>query len=202
VPPQGGRKHPEQQYIQLDTSNILFICGGTFVGLEDIIRRRIGRSRIGFADAGQTTATAADERETEKLLAQVQPDDLIEFGMIPEFIGRLPVIAPLAPLTVDAMVNVLTEPKNALIKQYQYQFGLEGAKLTFTDKALRAIARKAMARKTGARGLRGVMEEIMSELLYELPDSSSNGVDYTIDEDDVMNIKKLGQLRTRRKESA
>jgi ATP-dependent Clp protease ATP-binding subunit ClpX len=199
VPPQGGRKHPEQQYIQMDTSNILFICGGTFVGLEDIIRRRIGRSRIGFAEMHGHEGDAAD---VEAVLGQVQPDDLIEYGMIPEFVGRLPVIAPLMPLTEEAMINVLTEPKNALIKQYQYQFGLEGAKLTFTDKALRAIARKALARKTGARGLRGVLEEVMLDMLYDLPDANAQGVEYIIDEHEVAGRRKLSEVRTRRKESA
>ncbi|MBA4039266.1 MAG: ATP-dependent Clp protease ATP-binding subunit ClpX [Planctomyces sp.] len=199
VPPQGGRKHPEQQYIQLDTSNILFICGGTFVGLEDIIRRRLGRARIGFT----TAEAAADEAtQTEQLLAGVQPDDLIEFGMIPEFVGRLPVIAPLMPLTVDAMINVLTEPKNALIKQYQHLFALEGASLTFTPAALQSIARQALIRKTGARGLRGVMEEVMIDLLYELPEAKPTGSEFTIDEHHVTARPRLADLRVRRKESA
>ncbi len=199
VPPQGGRKHPEQQYIQLDTSNILFICGGTFVGLEDIIRRRVGRSRIGFTEVADTRT---QDSESEQLLQQVQPDDLVEFGMIPEFIGRLPVIAPLSPLTEDVLVNILTEPKNAVIKQYQYQFSLEGAKLTFTKKALHAIARKALERKTGARGLRGVLEEMMLDLMYELPEAKAQGVEYIIDEADVNAKRKLGEIKTRRKESA
>ncbi|HZW08135.1 MAG TPA: ATP-dependent Clp protease ATP-binding subunit ClpX [Phycisphaerales bacterium] len=199
VPPQGGRKHPEQQYIQLDTSNILFICGGTFVGLEDIIRRRVGRSRIGFTEVADTRT---QDSESEQLLQQVQPDDLVEFGMIPEFIGRLPVMAPLSPLTEEVLVNILTEPKNAVIKQYQYHFGLEGAKLTFTKKALHAIARKALERKTGARGLRGVLEEMMLDLMYELPEAKANGVEYIIDEGDVNAKRKLGEIKTRRKESA
>jgi ATP-dependent Clp protease ATP-binding subunit ClpX len=198
VPPQGGRKHPEQQYIQLDTSNILFICGGTFVGLEDIIRRRVGKSRIGFVDADETT----NEQEVEQLLAQVQPDDLIEFGMIPEFVGRLPVLAPLMPLTEAAMINILTEPKNALIRQYQYLFELEGAKLTFTDSALRAIAQRALKRETGARGLRAVMEEIMLDLMYDLPDANARGAEFVIDEDDVLNKRKLAELRVPAKASA
>jgi ATP-dependent Clp protease ATP-binding subunit ClpX len=200
VPPQGGRKHPEQQYIQVDTSNVLFICGGTFVGLEDIIRRRIGKARIGFT---LPDASAGDEAsQSEVLLTQVQPDDLVEFGMIPEFVGRLPVLAPLMPLTLDAMISVLTEPKNALVKQYQHLFSLEGASLTFTLPALRAIARKALERQTGARGLRAVMEEIMIELMYELPDANARGVEFIIDEGDVHVRRTLAELRTRRKESA
>lgn len=201
VPPQGGRKHPEQQYIQLDTSNILFICGGTFVGLEDIIRRRIGKARIGFTDA-TGSAGKSTEAETEALLTAVQPDDLCEFGMIPEFVGRLPVIAPLMPLTLDTMIHVLTEPKNSLVKQYQHLFSLEGGKLTFTPAALKAIAHKALTRQTGARGLRAVMEEIMLDLMYDLPDADASGVEYIIDEADVRVKKKLADLRTRRKESA
>ncbi len=200
VPPQGGRKHPEQQYIQVDTSHILFICGGTFVGLEDIIRRRVGRSRIGFATEASTPRGESAERE--QLLTQVQPEDLIEFGMIPEFIGRLPVIAPLVPLTVDAMVNILTEPKNALIRQYQHLFALEDAKLTFTDGALRAIAEKAAKRDTGARGLRAVMEELMIHLMYELPEHDNTGCEYVIDEAAVRAPRRLADLRAKRKESA
>jgi ATP-dependent Clp protease ATP-binding subunit ClpX len=200
VPPQGGRKHPEQQYIQIDTSNILFICGGTFVGLEEIIRRRVGKSRIGFT----ADADAVDE-ETRRaeLLAQVTPEDLIEFGMIPEFVGRLPVLAPLTPLTLDAMVSILTEPRNALVRQYQHMFSLEGAKLRFTDGALRLIAQKAMRRDTGARGLRGVMEEIMVDLLFELPDMSKEGAEFLIDEGAVMRPRStLADLRVKRKETA
>lgn len=203
VPPQGGRKHPEQQYIQLDTSNILFICGGTFVGLEDIIRRRVGKSRIGFT---ATHDTGDEETRRGELLAQVTPEDLIEFGMIPEFVGRLPVLAPLVPLTLDAMVSILTEPRNALVRQYQHMFSLEGCKLRFTDGALRAIAQKAMKRDTGARGLRGVMEEIMVDLLFELPDavaSAKEGAEFVIDEASVLHPGRgLNDLRVKRKETA
>jgi ATP-dependent Clp protease ATP-binding subunit ClpX len=200
VPPQGGRKHPEQQYIQMDTSNILFICGGAFVGLEEIIRRRVGKSRIGFASSGETFANK--EHEAAALLRQVQPDDLIQFGMIPEFVGRLPVVAPLEPLTIEAMINVLTQPKNAIIKQYQHQFSLEGAKLGFTDEALKAIAGKALARQTGARGLRAVMEETMLDLMYDLPEANASGVEYTIEEKHIGKKPKLTDLRSRRRESA
>jgi ATP-dependent Clp protease ATP-binding subunit ClpX len=199
VPPQGGRKHPEQQYIQLDTTNVLFICGGTFVGLEDIIRRRIGKARIGFTDL----RTEADEvQEAGAILLQAQPDDLVEFGMIPEFVGRLPVIAPLMPMTLDTMMHVLTEPKNALVKQYQHLFKVEGAALRFTDGALKAIAEKALKRQTGARGLRAVMEEIMLGLMYELPESDSKNAEYVIDERDVAGKPKLADLRVKRKETA
>src|SRR3984957_1814959 len=153
VPPQGGRKHPEQQYIQVDTTNILFICGGTFVGLEKIISRRVGRGSFGFGG----TDTARDLRLGE-LLAQVTSDDLLEFGMIPEFIGRLPVIAPLDPLDEDSLVRILTEPRNALTRQYQKLFEMEGAGLEFTPQALNVIAKMAKDRDTGARGLRSIVE--------------------------------------------
>ncbi len=201
VPPQGGRKHPEQQYIQLDTTNILFICGGTFVGLEEIIRRRLGRTKIGFHSTGQVRTTSETE-EAGEVLAQVTPDDLIEFGMIPEFVGRLPIIAPLMPLTVDALVSILTEPKNALVRQYQHLFGLEGAKLTFTDDALRKVARRAVKRDTGARALRAVMEEIMLSLMYQLPELDNDGAHYVITEDAIENPRELQALRVKRKESA
>jgi ATP-dependent Clp protease ATP-binding subunit ClpX len=200
VPPQGGRKHPEQQYIQLDTTHILFICGGTFVGIEDIIRRRIGKKRIGFSVSQQALQEADQERA--QVLAQVTADDLIEFGMIPEFVGRLPVIAPLMPLTLDAMVNILTEPKNALVRQYAHLFSIEGAKLTFTDEALRAIAAKAMKRDTGARALRAVLEELMINLMYELPEMDNQGAEYVIDAIDVAKPRRLADLRVKRAQSA
>src|SRR5580693_1334755 len=165
VPPQGGRKHPEQQYIQVDTTNILFICGGTFVGVEDIIARRLGKKTIGFG------ATAEHrERQLGELLSKVTSDDLIEFGMIPEFIGRLPVLAPLDPLDEDSLGRILTEPRNALVRQYQKLFEMEGAELEFDPSALREIARLAKERDTGARGLRSIVEDIMLDIQYELPD--------------------------------
>ncbi|MFA6045424.1 MAG: ATP-dependent Clp protease ATP-binding subunit ClpX [Phycisphaerales bacterium] len=199
VPPQGGRKHPEQQYIQVDTTNILFICGGTFTGLEEIIRRRLGQTRIGFTEQH----TQVEETvETANLLQQVSPDDLIEFGMIPEFVGRLPVLAPMVPLTVEALVNILTEPKNAIVRQFQHLFSLENAKLTFTDGALRRIAEKALKRDTGARALRGVMEEIMLNLMFELPDHRHEGAEYVIDERAVNGRPKLNELMVKRKETA
>jgi ATP-dependent Clp protease ATP-binding subunit ClpX len=170
VPPQGGRKHPEQQYIQVDTSNILFICGGTFVGLDNIIARRTGRKTIGFGSNPEQR-----EQELGQLLGQVTSDDLIEFGMIPEFIGRLPVIAPLDPLDEDALVRILTEPRNALVRQYQKLFEMEGAELEFHILALKEIASKAKGRDTGARGLRSIVEEVMTDIMFELPDMETKG---------------------------
>ncbi|HED54383.1 MAG TPA: ATP-dependent Clp protease ATP-binding subunit ClpX [Phycisphaerales bacterium] len=199
VPPQGGRKHPEQQYIQIDTSQVLFICAGTFVGLDDIIRRRIGKSRIGFVDS---SIDKTEDQEKGDLLQLVTADDLIEFGMIPEFIGRLPVIAALRPLSVEALVRVLTEPRNAIVRQYQRQFELEGAKLTFTDCALTALAKKAAKRDTGARALRAVMEETMLNLMYDLPDVDAKGVEFVVDEATVLEKKTLDQIRVKRAETA
>ncbi len=200
VPPQGGRKHPEQQYIQMDTTNILFICGGTFVGLPEIIKSRLGKRRIGFA-ADHVHKDSA--QETGEVLAQVAPEDLLQFGMIPELLGRLPVLTPLAPLGVPALMQVLTEPKNALVKQYQHLFSLEGAALNFTDEALHLIAERAMKRETGARALRAVMDEIMLELMYDLPDHDNTGVEYVIDEAAVVSRRaRLEDLRVKRKESA
>src|SRR5919109_88979 len=170
VPPQGGRKHPEQQYIQVDTSSILFICGGTFVGLDNIIARRIGHKTIGFGSQPQFR-----EQKLGELLDQVTSDDLVEFGMIPEFVGRLPVLAPLAPLDEDSLVRILTEPRNALVRQYQKLFEMEGAELEFDTAALKEIARLAQTRDTGARGLRSIVEEIMTDVMFELPDQEHKG---------------------------
>jgi len=200
VPPQGGRKHPEQQYIQIDTTNILFICAGTFVGLEDIVRRRLGRKAIGFA-----SEQSVDDRTDDKayLLSQVTSEDVLEFGMIPELIGRLPILTPLMPLDERAMVQILTEPKNALVRQYQYFFSMEGAELEFTPAALRKLARKAMERDTGARALRSVMEEIMLPLMYELPEMNNDNAKYVIDANAIGdNTLTLSDLRVSRKESA
>jgi len=165
VPPQGGRKHPEQQYIQVDTTNILFICGGTFVGLDNIIARRVGRKTIGFGSNPEHR-----ELHLGELLGRVTSDDLLEFGMIPEFIGRLPVLAPLDPLDEDSLVRILTEPRNALVRQYKKLFEMEGAELDFSPQALAEIARRAKERDTGARGLRSIVEEIMTDIMFELPD--------------------------------
>lgn len=190
VPPQGGRKHPEQQYIQVDTTNILFICGGTFVGIEDIVRRRLGKRALGFARGPQ----AADpDLEIGAILQQVTTEDLLEFGMIPEFIGRLPIVCALQPLDEEALVRVLTEPKNALVKQYQTLFQMEQSELTFTDDALRAIARKAHERGVGARGLRAIVESIMLDIMYELPDQEPGG-SYTITAAVVEGRERLFQM--------
>jgi ATP-dependent Clp protease ATP-binding subunit ClpX len=169
VPPQGGRKHPEQQYIQLDTTNILFICGGTFVGLDKIIRKRLGRKSIGFESAG----TALDVAEMDQTLQELTPDDLIEFGMIPEFVGRLPVLCALTPLDVDTLVRILKEPRNAIARQYEKLFELEKCTLEFTDEALVEIAQRAIKRDTGARALRSVVEEVMLDHMYDLPEAKS-----------------------------
>jgi ATP-dependent Clp protease ATP-binding subunit ClpX len=177
VPPAGGRKHPEQQYLRVDTTDILFICGGTFVGLEEIIGKRLGKRRIGF-DSGESTVK---EQERDALIAQVTPEDLERFGMIPELIGRLPVIATLSQLSEEDLARILVEPRDALAKQYQVLFYYDGAKLEFTDAAIREVARRAKARGTGARALRSVMEGLMLDLMYELPEREK-GQTYTITE--------------------
>lgn len=170
VPPQGGRKHPHQEFIQIDTTNILFICGGAFDGLEQVIRRRMGKKIIGFgSETKDSQHLKSDKQEKEDLLKEVQPEDLLKFGLIPEFIGRLPVISTLATLDEDALVQILTEPKNALIKQYQKLLQLDNVSLIFEEKALREIAKKAIKRKTGARGLRSILEGIMLEVMYDIP---------------------------------
>ena len=177
VPPQGGRKHPEQQYIQIDTSNILFICGGTFVGIEDIIRKRLGEKTIGFGGS----EGYREEATTAEILPQVVTDDILEFGLIPELVGRLPVTTALAPLGEAGLMRVLTEPKNALVKQYQSLFEMEGADLQFTPEALQFIAGRAMEKETGARGLRSIIEQVVLDLMYELPDQPK-GTKFVIDE--------------------
>src|SRR5947208_2599107 len=197
VPPQGGRKHPEQQYIQMDTSNILFICGGTFVGLENIIARRVGRKTIGF---GSQTHTE-HEQETGALLDRVTSDDILEFGMIPEFVGRLPIVCPLMPLDVDALVRVLTEPKNALLKQYQTLFEMEDCQVEFSESALHAIATKALKKGTGARGLRSIVEHVMVDIMFELPDQAK-GTKYVIDGDVVLGRKPLFTIQEPMQKSA
>ncbi len=165
VPPQGGRKHPHQEFLQVDTTNILFIGGGAFVGLDSLIRNRIGKKSLGF---GQTIVSKK-EIDKEDTLEKIQPEDLLKYGLIPEFVGRFSSVATLKELTVDAMVQVMTEPKNALVKQYKKLFEFENVKLKFTDTAIKAIAEKATARKTGARGLRAVLEETMLEIMFDLP---------------------------------
>lgn len=182
VPPQGGRKHPQQEFLQVDTANILFIVGGAFAGLEKIIAMRDKGSSIGF---GADVRSETDSRVGE-LLADVRPEDLVKFGLIPEFVGRLPVIATLMDLDEDALVTILTEPKNALTKQYAKLFEMEGARLRFSDEALSAIAKRAIERKTGARGLRAILEEILLDLMYELP-SMTNVEEVIINADVVDN---------------
>jgi ATP-dependent Clp protease ATP-binding subunit ClpX len=170
VPPQGGRKHPHQEFTPVDTTNILFICGGAFVGLEKIIGRRIGKKALGFR-IGEDTETEAglDAKRNFEMVSEAQPEDLIKFGLIPEFVGRLPVMGVLQQLDENALVEILTRPKNAIVKQYQRLFEFENVRLKFSDDANRAIARQAMARKVGARGLRMILEELMLELMYSLP---------------------------------
>jgi len=187
VPPQGGRKHPHQEFIQLDTTNILFICGGAFVGLEDIIKRRLGKSTVGFE------TEISKYKEEGNILSQVEPDDLINFGLIPEFVGRLPVISVLNELTEEDLIRILTEPKNAIVKQYKELLRMEGIELEFTEGALREIAKEAIKRKTGARGLRAIVEKIMTDIMYEAP-SLVNVEKIVIDENKkpVYMYKKAG----------
>ncbi len=182
VPPKGGRKHPQQEFIQVDTTNILFICGGAFVGLEKIIEQRIGGKTMGFG----ADIKSKEDYSIDDLLREVQPEDLLKFGLIPEFIGRLPVIATLTELSLEALVDILKKPKNALVKQYQKLFEFENVKLRFTEGALMAIAREALKRKSGARGLRSIMENIMLDVMYEIP-SQSNIKECIISEEVVLN---------------
>ncbi len=186
VPPKGGRKHPQQEFLQVDTSNILFICGGAFVGLEDVIRQRIGQKKLGFG------STKSDKKKTDDkkaLLHQAQPEDLLKFGLIPEFIGRLPLVATLEELDIEALVQILVEPKNALVKQYKRLLDMEGVSLRVQDQALRAVAQKALERKTGARGLRAILENIMLEVMYDVP-SEPNIKEVVISEDTVLKGEK------------
>ncbi|MFZ0798521.1 MAG: ATP-dependent Clp protease ATP-binding subunit ClpX [Terriglobales bacterium] len=171
VPPQGGRKHPHQEFTPVDTTNILFICGGAFVGLEKIIGRRVGKKALGFRTGAEeeTEQTVASSKRSFELVSEAQPEDLIKFGLIPEFVGRLPVMGVLQQLDENALVEILTRPKNAIVKQYQRLFEFENVRLKFSEDANRAIARQAMARKVGARGLRMILEELMLELMYSLP---------------------------------
>ena len=171
VPPQGGRKHPHQEFTPVDTTNILFICGGAFVGLDKIISRRIGKKSLGFKTGEESVKeeTGTEAKRNYELLNEIQPEDLIKFGLIPEFVGRLPVVGMLQDLDENALVEILTRPKNAIIKQYQRLFEFENVRLKFSDDALRAISKQAMARKVGARGLRMILEELMLDLMYHLP---------------------------------
>jgi ATP-dependent Clp protease ATP-binding subunit ClpX len=184
VPPKGGRKHPQQEFLQIDTQNILFVCGGAFVGLDKIVENRVNKVGIGFGKK----AKGKVKRTKSELLALVEPEDLLSFGMIPEFVGRLPVCATLDELDADALVRVLTEPRNALVKQYQKLFEMEDVLLKFTDGAMLAIAKEAISRKTGARGLRAIMEEIMLDVMYELP--SRDNIRECIISEEVVERKK------------
>ena len=182
VPPNGGRKHPQQEFIQIDTKNILFICGGAFDGLEKLIQKRTDRSSMGF---GSELRTSLDKDETrQKLLRKVEPDDLVKFGLIPELIGRLPVVTSLDPLDEDALIRVLTEPKNSIVRQYKELFTLDNAELVFTEDALRSIAKKTIARKSGARGLRSVVEELLTPVMFDIP-SDPTITKVTVDADTV-----------------
>ncbi|AVF05572.1 MAG: ATP-dependent Clp protease ATP-binding subunit ClpX [Devosia indica] len=188
VPPQGGRKHPQQEFLQVDTTNILFICGGAFAGLEKIISARGEGSGIGFA----ATVKDPNDRRVGEMLAEVEPEDLVKFGLIPEFIGRLPVLATLEDLDVPALIEILTAPKNALVRQYQRLFQMEEIELTFHEDALKAIAEKAIERKTGARGLRSIMEGILLDTMYDLP--SLEGVEEVVISEDVVRGKDVRPL--------
>jgi len=198
VPPQGGRKHPNQDFLQIDTTNILFICGGAFDGLEKVIRGRTERSGIGFS----ATVHSKDERRAADLFREVEPEDLIKFGLIPELVGRLPVVATLGELTEDALVQILTEPKNALVKQYQKLFMMDGVELDIRPTALAAIARKALKRKTGARGLRSIMEQALIDTMFELP--LLDGVAQVVIDEHIIeeNAKPLLVYREQAKASA
>ncbi|WP_299000619.1 ATP-dependent Clp protease ATP-binding subunit ClpX [uncultured Dialister sp.] len=195
VPPQGGRKHPNQEMIQIDTTNILFICGGAFAGIDKVIDRRLTKSVMGFG----ADIEKKDEKDMEELLQQVQSEDLLKYGLIPEFIGRLPVIVPLHPLNEEALVKILTEPKNALVKQYQKLLAMDHVDLEFDDKAIHAIARQAIERNTGARGLRAIIEKIMQKVMYEIP-SMKDVTKCTVTEDVVLHHSDPILTRSGKKE--
>ena len=181
IPPKGGRKHPQQEFLQVDTTNILFICGGAFTGLENIIQQRIGKKTVGFG----ADIKKKEERQVNELLREIEPQDLLKYGLIPEFVGRLPVVAVLDELNEHALIKILTEPRNALVKQYQKLFELENVKLNFTDSDLAAVAREAMKRKTGARGLRAILENAMLDVMYEMP-SQANVRECLVNEDMIL----------------
>jgi ATP-dependent Clp protease ATP-binding subunit ClpX len=184
VPPQGGRKHPQQEFLQVDTTNILFICGGAFSGLEKIISNRLEGKSIGFG----ANVADPDDRRTGQILKQIEPEDLLKYGLIPEFVGRLPVTATLEDLDIPALVKILSEPKNALVKQYRRLFEMESVALTFTEDALEAVAKKAIERKTGARGLRSILETILLDTMFELP--AMHGVSEVVVDKDVVDGRK------------
>lgn len=197
VPPQGGRKHPQQEFLQVDTTNILFVCGGAFAGLEKIIAMRGKGSAIGFG----AEVKEEDKRGTGEMLTELEPEDLLKFGLIPEFVGRLPVIATLTDLDEDALVTILSQPKNALVKQYQRLFEIEDVDLTFTEDSLKAIAKRAIARKTGARGLRSIMEDILLDTMFELP-GLDDVVEVVVNDEAVNGLSKPLMIYSDRKEES
>jgi len=200
IPPQGGRKHPEQSYIQLDTTQILFICGGTFTGLDNIVKKRLGKKMIGFDS--ELSAQNDEKTEYSDMIGQVIPEDIIEYGMIPEMVGRLPVITALSALDEKALIDILTKPKNALVRQYKKFFEMENAELEFSEDGLHALARKALRRDTGARALRSIAEELMVDLMYQLPEETKPAK-YIINKDIVEGKAGLfAQKRKAKKESA
>jgi len=197
IPPQGGRKHPQQEFIQVNTANMLFICGGAFIGLDDVVRQRVGKKTVGFG----AKVEGSSEKKIGEMLRLIEPGDLIKYGMIPEFVGRLPVVATLEELDEPAFIKILTEPKNALIKQYQKLLSFNNVRLKFTDTALKAIAKKATQRKTGARGLRAILEEIMLDVMYEIP--SQKGIkECLINEDTITKKGKPILIYEKQAESA
>jgi ATP-dependent Clp protease ATP-binding subunit ClpX len=197
IPPQGGRKHPQQEYIQIDTTNILFICGGAFIGLDRIIQERMGEKRIGF---GSAQGRKKEDGDTT-VLESVEPEDLLKFGLIPELIGRLPVVASLTDLDEAALVKILTEPKNSLVKQYQTLLSFDNVKLSFTGEALSAVAKKAVGRKTGARGLRSILEDVMLDIMYDVP-SQEDVAECVVDEDAINKKVKPRIIYHKKSESA
>ena len=197
VPPKGGRKHPQQEFLQVDTTNILFICGGAFVGLDKVIERRVGNKTLGFG----AEIKKDSERTLGEILAQVQPEDLLQYGLIPEFVGRLPVIATLHELDEDALVEILTQPKNALTKQYRRLFDIDGVQLTFTDGSLHAVAQKSLERKSGARGLRAILESAMLDIMYDVP-SDTSIQEVVISEETILHGKTPMTVYEKQKESA
>ena len=193
IPPQGGRKHPQQEFIQVDTSNILFICGGAFSGLEKVVQQRQEKGGMGFT---ADVKSKDDTKKVSELFRQVEATDLVKFGLIPEFIGRLPVIATLEELDQEALMQILTEPKNALTRQYQYLFEMENVDLLFEDSALRAVAKKALDRNTGARGLRSILENVLLETMYDLPSRTDVGT--VIINEAVINDKAAPEFKAER----
>lgn len=201
IPPQGGRKHPQQEYVQMNTTNILFICGGAFDGIEDVIKRRIGLKTLGFgSDSGDVKKSTSNLGRVE-LLQSVEPTDFVKYGLIPEFVGRLPITAPLEELNEDALIRILVEPHNSLIKQYEAMLGFDKVKITFTQGALRAIAKLAIKRKTGARGLRSILESSMLDMMYRIP-SMENVVECVINEEVIIDDAEPIIIKDEKKETA